>query len=92
MELSEAPKDYAAPRLRTTGLSQQLNRQIVPLLLQYKCSLSVRHKLTLAVPNYFSQILVTFKIKNLATHNCAKDWGKVVPAGLGMGKPTTGLG
>jgi len=27
--------------------------------------------------------LATFKIKNLATHNCAKDWGKVAPAGLG---------
>jgi len=23
--------------------------------------------------------LVTFKIKNLATHNCVKDWVKVAP-------------
>ncbi len=26
--------------------------------------------------NIFPQILVTFKIKNLATHNCDKDWGR----------------
>jgi len=36
---------------------------------------------------------VTFIIKNLATHNCAKDWGKVSPPSrAGVGKPPAGLG
>ncbi len=37
--------------------------------------------------NISPQILVTFKIKNLATHNCAKDWNKVDPGRAGVGKP-----
>jgi len=36
--------------------------------------------------------LVTFKIKNLATHINVKDWGKVAPAKAGVGKPPAGLG
>jgi len=27
----------------------------------------------------YLQILVTFKIKNLATSDCVKNWGKVAP-------------
>jgi len=37
------------------------------------------HKSTLVVPKYFPQILVTLKIKNLATRNCVYDWGKLAP-------------
>jgi len=51
-----------------------------------------RHKSTLAVPKHFPKILVTFKIKNLATSNCVKDWGKVALAGLGQGSPQQGKG
>jgi len=40
------------------------------------------HKSTLAVPKYFPKILGTFKIINLGTSNCVKDWGKVAPAEL----------
>jgi len=29
--------------------------------------------------NIYSQILITFKIKNLVTSDCVKDWGKVAP-------------
>jgi len=37
--------------------------------------------------NVFPQILVTFKIKNLATSNCVKEWVKVsLPAELGQVK------
>jgi len=37
-------------------------------------------------------MLVTFKIKNLATHNCVKDWGKVASGRAGAGKPLARLG
>ncbi len=41
------------------------------------------HKSTLIFKNIFPKILVTFKIKNLATHNCVKEWDKVSPQGWG---------
>ncbi len=39
----------------------------------------IGHKSTQAVPIFFPKILVNFKIKNLTTCNCVKDWGKVSP-------------
>ncbi len=39
--------------------------------------------------NIYPQILVTFKIKNLATSDCVKDWGKVAPQ-QGLGKEAPG--
>jgi hypothetical protein len=36
-------------------------------------------KSTLAVTKHFPQILVTFKIKNLATSHCVKECVKVAP-------------
>jgi len=31
----------------------------------------------------FPKFFLTFKIENMATQNCAKDWVKVAPTGLG---------
>jgi len=35
--------------------------------------------------NIFPKILVIFKIENLATRNCVKDWGKLSPPPAGLG-------
>ncbi len=43
------------------------------------------HKSTLAVPKNFPKILITFKIKNLATSNCVNDLGKVAPGKVRAG-------
>jgi len=54
--------------------------------------IKIGHKSTLAVPKYFPKILVTFKINNLATSDCVKDWGKVAPGRTRVGKPSASLG
>ncbi len=46
--------------------------------------LTIGHKSTLEFPKYFPQLLVTFKINIQATHNFAKDWGKVAPGRAGL--------
>jgi len=43
-------------------------------------------------PKFKFQILETVNIKNLATSNCVKDWGKVPPSRARVGKPLAGLG
>ena len=44
------------------------------------------------VPKYFSLNFDTFEINNLATSICVKDWDKVAPGGVRVGKPQAGKG
>jgi len=47
-------------------------------------TLPLDHSFRLWQPlNIYPQIFLTFKIKNLATSDCVKVWGKVAQAGLG---------
>ncbi len=78
----KCPKIMTLLRTRKKALTSQKSYFDIPALTRsvvthleksIYLNYAFRHKSTLVVPKYFSQILVTFKIKNLATQNCAKD-------------------